>query len=68
MACRWCRSENPAEFRTEMNLHFPGRMGLEIPSVLTFPMVGVCLDCGFAEFTRADNELSLLGAGVEVLV
>lgn len=68
MACRWCRSENQGEFRAEMNLHVPGRIGLEIPSVLTFPMVGVCLDCGFAEFTLAENELSLLGVTAEVLV
>jgi hypothetical protein len=31
MACRSCRSENQTEVGAEMNIHFPGRKGLDKP-------------------------------------
>ncbi len=64
MACRSCGSENQTEFGAETNIHFPGRKGLDRPAVLAFPMLVVCLDCGFTEFTIAETELRLLGEGV----
>lgn len=43
-----------------MNFHFPGWEGMEKPTVLVFPEVVVCLDCGFAEFAFPEAELPLL--------
>jgi hypothetical protein len=64
MACRLCSSENQTEFGAEINIHFPGRKGLDKPPVLASPMLVVCLDCGFAEFTVAETELHLLGGAL----
>jgi hypothetical protein len=61
MACRRCSSENQRKFSTEMNIHFPGREGLDKPTVWVFPEVTVCLDCGFAEFSVPRAELRTLG-------
>jgi hypothetical protein len=63
MACRSCRSEHQTEFGAEINIHFPGRKGLDKPAVLVFPKLVVCLDCGFTELTLAETELRLLGVG-----
>ena len=41
-----------------------GLKNLDKPAVLVFPKLLVCLDCGFTEFTMAETELGLLGAGV----
>ena len=64
MSCRSCKSENQTKFSAEINIHFPGRQGLDKHPVLASPMLVVCLDCGFTEFTLAGPELHLLGAGV----
>jgi len=48
----------------EMNIHFPGREGLDKPTVWVFPKVLVCLDCGFAEFVIPKNELHALVDGL----
>jgi hypothetical protein len=63
MSCKSCRSHNQSKFNAEMNLHFPGREGLEKPTVWVFPQVVVCLDCGFAEFTISETELHRLESG-----
>jgi hypothetical protein len=47
-----------------MNIHFPGREGLDKPTVLVFPKVLICLDCGFAEFVVPKNELQALVEGL----
>ena len=60
MACKVCLSENQRTFRTEMNVHFSGRDGLEKPTVWAFPEILVCLDCGFSEFVVAETELRAL--------
>jgi hypothetical protein len=47
-----------------MNIHFPGREGLDKPTVWVFPKVLVCLDCGLAEFVFPKNELHALVEGL----
>ncbi len=68
MACRSCGSENQTEFGAEINIHFPGRKGLDKPAVLVFPKLVVCLDCGFTQFTFPEADLRLLGQGAADLV
>jgi hypothetical protein len=63
MACRLCASENQAEFGAEINIHFPGLKGMDKPAVWTFPKLTICLDCGYADFTIAENELRHLAKG-----
>ena len=43
-----------------MNVHFLCRERLEKPSVLLYPEIIVCLDCGLEEFSVPDAELSKL--------
>jgi len=57
MSCPVCASSNQAEFSAEINIHFSGLKNLDRPSVLVFPKVVVCLDCGFAEFTVPEDKL-----------
>jgi len=63
MACK-CSSDHQSPFSMEMNIHFPGREGLDKPTVWVFPKVLVCLDCGFAEFVIPKNELHALVDGL----
>jgi hypothetical protein len=60
MSCLLCDSINVSEFSAEINLHFPGLKNLDKPSVLVFPQVLVCLDCGFSRFTTPETEMGLL--------
>lgn len=64
MACKQCSSDHQSTFATEMNIHFPGREGLDKPTVWVFPTVVVCLSCGFAEFVVPTNELHALVEGL----
>jgi hypothetical protein len=61
--CALCQSDNHAEFAAELNLQFLGLRNLGTPSVLLFPKVSVCLDCGFSNFTTPEAELQKLKAG-----
>lgn len=63
MACKICASENQKTFKGEVALHFPGLAGLDRPIVWVFPKVIVCLQCGFADFTVPERELSVLVSG-----
>jgi hypothetical protein len=60
MSCISCASANQAEFRAEINIHFPGLRNIDRPSVLVFPKLSVCLDCGFSRFTLPETGLRLL--------
>lgn len=60
MSCIACTSERQAEFGAEMNIHFPGRKGLDLPAVCVFPKLLVCLDCGSTEFAMPEAELAAL--------
>ena len=64
MACNECASERQREFNGELAIHFPGIAGLQRPIVWTFPKLLVCLDCGHAEFSVPERELSVLVKGV----
>jgi hypothetical protein len=50
------------EFAAEINIHFSGLKNLDKPSVLVFPRILVCLDCGFSRFTAPEAALELLAA------
>jgi hypothetical protein len=60
MACQMCHSADTREYTSEINIHFPGRRGLNIPTVWVFPRLLVCLNCGFTQFTIPDAELKTL--------
>lgn len=68
MSCRGCQSENQRNFGSEICIHFPGLKGLDKPSVMVFPQLLVCLDCGYTEdFRIAQAELRQLADGTEPL-
>jgi hypothetical protein len=60
MPCVMCASENQAEFPAEVNIHFPGLNNLYKPSVLVFPVLLVCLDCGCSRLLVPEPRLALL--------
>jgi hypothetical protein len=61
-----CACENYREFNGEFAIQLPGTKGLQTPTVLVFPKVRVCLDCGHADFTVPETELSVLVTGAQV--
>jgi hypothetical protein len=63
MSCASCTSCNQAEFTAEINIHVLGLKNLDKPSVLVFPKLLICLDCGFSRFTTPETELRLLARG-----
>jgi hypothetical protein len=60
MSCRSCKSEALKTFYSEINIHFPGLAGLDKVTVLVFPKLVVCLDCGFTEFSIPKPDLQRL--------
>ena len=56
MMCQRCRSANTRDYTAEINIHFPGMKGLDIPTVWVFPQLLVCLNCGLSQFTIPDAE------------
>jgi hypothetical protein len=60
MLCQRCHSANTREYTAEINIHFPGLKGLDIPTVWVFPRLSVCLNCGFTQFAIPDAELKQL--------
>jgi hypothetical protein len=54
MSCKRCSSENQSRFPTEIAIHLPG---LTTPHILLSPLLLVCLDCGFTEFSIEETEL-----------
>jgi hypothetical protein len=56
MPCNACHSANQRQFTAEINIHFPGRKGIDIPAVWVFPPILVCMDCGTTEFTIPEAE------------
>jgi hypothetical protein len=62
MPCMLCRSDNEAEFSTEMLIHCAGLKNVDEPGVLVFPTLLVCLDCGSSRFTVLEEELESLAS------
>ena len=60
MPCRSCHSGKVREYSAEINIHFPGMKGLDIPAVWVFPTILVCLECGAAQFTIPEAERKTL--------
>jgi hypothetical protein len=59
--CPSCSSGHQMEFPGEICLHFPGGLeSLDKPPIWAYPKVVVCLDCGLAQFTVPDAELSVI--------
>ena len=59
MACFSCRSEHVKAFTSEINIHFPGEANLT-KSLLAYPKLLVCLDCGLADVLLSKDELQNL--------
>ena len=66
MTCKGCHSDKQRVFNGEIAIHFRGLGGLDKPIVWVFPKLGVCLDCGFTEFTVPERELQVLSQGSPV--
>jgi len=64
MCCALCQSGNQAEVTAEMMIHFRGLKNIDKPSVLVFPKLVICLDCGFSRFTTPETELQALREGI----
>jgi len=60
MPCTSCRSVKQQDFLSEIMIHFPGKQGFKKPTVLVFPRLRVCMDCGVTQFTIGDSELMQL--------
>jgi hypothetical protein len=63
MACPSCRSNSQRVFPAEANIHFPGREGLDKPTVWAFPQMLICLKCGLTQFVIREAELRELNEG-----
>lgn len=63
MACKVCKSNDVRMLTAEMNIHFPGLENLDTPTVMLFPPVAVCLNCGSAEFVVHGEPLEKLREG-----
>jgi hypothetical protein len=63
--CKSCASGNLKELGAEISVHFGGFEGLNKFPLFIFPMLQVCLDCGFTEFMFPEAELDTLGEGAE---
>ena len=60
MVCPSCHFEKVQEYSAEINIHFPGMKGLDIPPVWVFPKLLVCLGCGTTQFTVPEAERKVL--------
>lgn len=63
MPCTLCASSNRVDFPGQISLQFPLFKNLTNPSVLVFPQISVCLDCGVSLFTVPPYELQMLRDG-----
>jgi hypothetical protein len=61
VSCGSCSSNSQTQFGSEIIIHFSGLKNLDKPTVMVFPKIMVCLDCGLTEFTMPGAELRMLG-------
>jgi hypothetical protein len=64
MSCLLCRSDNQKELIAEMNIHLSGPGNLHNETILVFPKLLLCLDCGFSRVAIPETELRLLREGI----
>lgn len=60
LICSLCGSTNLRELNSEINIHFSGLENLGKPSILAFPTLVVCLDCGSIRASLSQTELQQL--------
>jgi hypothetical protein len=65
LICSLCGSKNLAQFNSEVNIHFSGMANLDKPSILAFPTLVICLDCGLTKCSLSVIELQLLREGLQ---
>jgi hypothetical protein len=63
MSCPLCASSREMEFSAEINVHCSGIKNLDKPSVVVFPKLVICFNCGLSRFTIPEAELALLAQG-----
>ncbi len=64
--CPSCRSNNQAEFASEMVVHLSGRENLDKPGVWVFSKLSICLDCGFLRSKVPASALAQLAASAPI--
>jgi hypothetical protein len=64
MACKSCGSENQTEFASEISVHISGLKNVDKPTVMVFPRLLVCMDCGFAELEGFHRVITFLACMV----
>jgi len=64
MSCKSCGSGNQKEFASEITVHILGLDKVDKPTVMVFPRLLTCIDCGFTEFKMPEDEMRLLTQGV----
>jgi hypothetical protein len=57
MSCRSCRANDQVIVLSETSIHLETLSDLTVPSVLMFPELVVCLQCGFTEFQIEGQKL-----------
>jgi hypothetical protein len=57
MSCRSCGSDKQGSFESEITIYLPGLDNVRKLPALAFPILLICLDCGFLETRLSDSEL-----------
>jgi hypothetical protein len=60
LPCKSCGKDSHGSFPGEIAIHFPGLKNIDKPTVVVFPELVICLNCGLVAFTVPEDELRLL--------
>ena len=60
MRCRCCNGFNQRTFSSEILLYLRGVANLGTRPIPSCPVITVCFDCGYAEFSIPGSELRML--------